>query len=201
MAIRLNELVGNHLVGVVLLLYYAALSAARHLEVLMTKRIFVAATCLCAVVLACGWQARTQPPQSGRPLLEEYGAAWNRHDFAALDKLLAADAIHEDIAQGFRAQGPAQIKEFMRAEIEGEPDLNWHLTTVFDAGPVIAAEWTWAGTYAGDSPIGSVVRKPISGRGASIAVIENGRIKRFSDYYDVASFFPMTPAGSTTTNK
>ncbi len=164
----------------------------------MTKRILAAATCLCAVVLACGRQAKTQTPHSGGPVLEAYVSAWNQHDFAALDTLLTADAIHEDIAQGFRGQGPAQIKDFMRAMIEIEPDLNWRLTTVVDAGPVVAAEWTWTSTYTGDSPIGPVVRKRISGRGASIAVIENGRIKRFSDYYDMASFFPKAPAGSAT---
>ena len=166
-----------------------------------TRLIQATATCVCLLALACSWQAKAQTPRSGRPVLEAYVSAWNRHDFAAFDKLLAADAIHEDIAQGFRGQGPAQIKDFMRAEIEREPDLSWHLTTVVEAGPVVAAEWTWTGTFTGDSPIGPVVRKRISGRGASIAVIENGRIKRFTDYYDMASFFPKNPAGSPTTNQ
>jgi hypothetical protein len=31
---------------------------------------------------------------------------------------------------------------------------------------------------------------PISGRGASIAIVENGRIKLLTDYYDSLSFFP-----------
>jgi steroid delta-isomerase-like uncharacterized protein len=167
----------------------------------MTKRIFAAATCLCAVLLACGRQAKTQNSQSGRAVLEAYVSAWNRHDFAAFDKLLTADAIHEDIAQGFRGQGAAQIKDSMRAMIEGQPDLNWRLTTAVDTSPVVAAEWTWTSTFTGDSPIGPVVRKRISGRGASIAVIENGRIKRFTDYYDMASFFPKAPAGSATSSK
>ena len=134
-------------------------------------------------------------------MLEAYVWAWNRHDFGALDTLLTADAIHEDIAQGFRGQGPGQIKDFMRVMIESQPDLNWRVTTVVDAGPVVAAEWTWTSTYTGDSPIGPVVRKRISGRGASIAVIENGRIKRFPDYYDMASFFPKVSAGSATSSK
>ncbi len=69
-------------------------------------------------------------------------SAWNGHDFEAFDNLLTADAIHEDIAQGCRGQGRAQIKDFMRVMIEGHPDLNWRLTTVVDAGPVVAAEWT-----------------------------------------------------------
>jgi hypothetical protein len=31
----------------------------------------------------------------------------------------------------------------------------------------------------------------VSGRGATVAVIENGQIKQLHDYYDDASFFPM----------
>lgn len=170
----------------------------------------------CLVMLASAWaqqrkqttpmtesagQTKMQTSQSGKSVLEAYVSAWNRHDFAALDTLLAPDAIHEDIAQGFRGQGAAQIKDFMRIEIEGEPDLDWHLTTVVDASPLVAAEWTWTGTYTGDSPSGPVVRQRISGRGASIVVIENGRIKRFTDYYDLASVFPKEPAGSAKSNK
>lgn len=162
----------------------------------MTKRILAAATCVCAILLAGSWPARTQTPKSERSLVEAYVSAWNRHDFAAFDTLLTADAIHEDIAQGFRGQGPAQIKEFMRAMIEMQPDFDWHVTTVVEGATVVGAEWTWTATYTGDSPSGPVVRRRITGRGASIAVIENGRIKRFTDYYDIASFFSRVPSGS-----
>jgi steroid delta-isomerase-like uncharacterized protein len=140
-------------------------------------------------------QTATQTSRSGKSLLQAYVSAWNRHDSAALDTLLTPDAIHEDIAWGFRG-GPAQIKEFMRRVVESEPDLDWRLTTVIEKGAFVAAEWTWTATYTGDSPIGPVVRKRVSGRGATVAVIENGRIKRFTDYYDTASFFPKAPADS-----
>ena len=152
-------------------------------------------------VTASAGETQTQTSQSGKAVLEAYVSAWNRHDFAAFDNLLTADGIHEDIALGFRGQGPAQIKDFMRAMIEGQPDLNWHLTAVVEASPSVAAEWTWTSTYTGDSPIGPVVRKQISGRGVSIVLIENGRIKRLTDYYDMASFFPKAPAGSAKGNQ
>jgi steroid delta-isomerase-like uncharacterized protein len=174
------------------------------MELLMRKHLLATATCLCAILVTGGSQGKTQATNSGKTVLEAYVSAWNRHDFAALDKLLTADAIHEDIAwppQGFRGQGPAQIKDFMRAMIEAQPDLNWHLTTVIEAGPVVAAEWIWTSTYTGESPIGPVVRKRISARGASIVVIENGRIKRFSDYYDLPSAFRELPPGSAADNK
>jgi steroid delta-isomerase-like uncharacterized protein len=150
---------------------------------------------------ASAGQTMTQTSPSGKPVLEAYVSAWNRHDFAAFDTLLAPDAMHEDIAQGFRGQGPAQTKDFMRALIQGQPDFDWHLTKVVDASPLVAAEWTWTATFTGDSPSGPVVRQRISGRGASIAVVENGRIKHFTDYYDIASFFPKATAGSTTVGK
>jgi steroid delta-isomerase-like uncharacterized protein len=121
-------------------------------------------------------------------VLEAYVSAWNRRDLAALDKLLAPDSVHEDIARPSRDIGPAQIHQYMRTMLETQPDLNWHLTSIVDGGSVVAAEWVWTGTFRDDSPVPAPPRR-ISGRGASVAVIENGRIKRFTNYYDFASVF------------
>jgi len=101
----------------------------------------------------------TDAMASEKAVLEAYVTAWNKHDFAALDKLLAPDAIHEDIAWPSREQGPSKIKEFMRGMIEAEPDLEWRLTKVVEGGPTVAAEWTWTATYTGDTPIGPVVKE------------------------------------------
>jgi steroid delta-isomerase-like uncharacterized protein len=154
----------------------------------MTKRLFAALTCLCVFLLTFNRQARTQTPLPGKAVLEAYVSAWNRRDFAALDKLLAPDAVHEDLARPSRDVGPAQINQSVRTMLETQPDLNWHLTAIIDGGSVVAAEWVWTGTYTGDSPVGVVPRR-ISGRGASVVVIENGLIKRFSDYYDFDNIF------------
>lgn len=154
------------------------------------------ATSVCLILLASASAQQMKQTafdvRSGKAVLEAYVSAWNRHDFAALDKLLTPDAVHEDVAQGVHAQGLVEIKKFMREEIEGEPDIDWRLTSVVDAGPVVAAEWTWTGTFTGEGPSGRVTAQRISGRGASVVVIANGRIKHFTDYYDLASFFPKT---------
>lgn len=155
----------------------------------MTKRLFAPLTFLCVLALTGNWQARTQTQPSGKALLEAYVSAWNKRDFAALDKLLTPDAVHEDMARSSREVGVDEIKRFMRASFEAQTNLNWHLTTIADGGSVVAAEWVWTGTFTGDSRAGSMVPRRISGRGASVAVIENGRIKRFSDYYDFDSVF------------
>jgi steroid delta-isomerase-like uncharacterized protein len=140
-------------------------------------------------------QVPPHAPRTPKAVLQAYVSAWNRHDFAAFDALLAPNGVHEDIAAGFRGAGAAQVKDFMREMLKAEPDLNWQLTTIIESGPIVAAEWTWTATYTGDSPGGPVVAKRISGRGATVAVIENGQIKRFTDYYDTASYFPQTSSG------
>lgn len=155
----------------------------------MMKRPFASATLLCILALTFSWQARTQTEPSGKALLEAYVSAWNRRDFAALDKLLASDAVHEDMARPSRDVGPDQIRQSIRTTIEDHPDLNWHVTSIVDGGSLVAAEWVWTGTFIGDSSVRPVAPRRISGRGASVVVVESGRIKRVSDYYDFDSVF------------
>jgi hypothetical protein len=156
----------------------------------MPAQRLVCATWLC--LLACSRPPGTSDAHDGRAVLEAYVRAWNAHDSMALDTLLAPTGVHEDLAQGFRGQGPVQVRGFLRQVIAQEPDFRWRLTAVYPHDSVIAAEWTWAGTYTGPGPSGPLVNQPDSGRGASIAVIRGGRIERFTDYYDAASFFSAT---------
>ena len=169
------------------------------------RAIFASAACLVLLVSVSAQETSSgkathpqAPPHTTRTpkaVLQAYVSAWNRHDFSAFDALLAPNGVHEDIAAGFRGEGPAQVKDFMREMLKSEPDLNWRLSIIIESGPIVAAEWTWTATYTGDSPGGLMVAKRISGRGATVAVIENGQIKRFTDYYDTASYFPQTPSG------
>lgn len=140
--------------------------------------------------VACAAGSTRAEPGRDRAVLEAYVQAWNRHDSTAFDTLLASDGVHEDLAQGFVGHGPAEVRAFMAELIKLEPDFEWRLTRIIAVGHVLAAEWTWTATYTGESPRGPVVGRHLSGRGASIVDIEQGRIKRFTDYYDNASFFP-----------
>lgn len=156
---------------------------------------------LCSMAQICASQTKPATPSTPKSVLEAYFSAWNRRDFAAFDKLLAADASQEDVPQGVHARGVAEIKEWLRTCLQYEPDFKWQLTNVFQSGSYVAAEWTWTATHTGDSPIGPVVGMHISQRGATIAIIENGRIKRITDYSDEASSYPKpvskpAPAGN-----
>jgi len=145
-------------------------------------------------------ELHTVPPVTAQPLspratVQAYVAAWNRHDPNALDDLLRADSVHEDIPAGFHGLGPDQIKAFAAEVFKAQPDLRWNLTRIVVSGTTVAAEWTWTATYTGDGPSGPVKAQKISARGASFAVIEDGHIRRFTDYYDFSSAFPA-PSGS-----
>ncbi len=157
-------------------------------------------TAACLFLLATPSAQQDKPAtSSGKAVLEAYVSAWNRHDSAALDNLLAPDAVHKDIAWPSRDEGPAQVKKFMQQMIALEPEFNWRLTNVIESGSTVAAEWTWTATFTGDCPtVGQVVGLHSSTRGVSVAEIDNGRIKRFTDYYDFASF---CRAGSGQKNK
>ena len=152
---------------------------------------WLAGTLLAAAGLAaCSSRPQGTAAPDPKTVLQAYVDAWNRHDSLALDTLLAPAGIHEDLAWGFRGEGPAAVRAFMRDVIAVSPDYHWQVTSSITNGQSIAAEWTWTATYTGPSPRGPVTNLPITGRGAAVARIANGRIARLSDYYDVASFFP-----------
>jgi predicted ester cyclase len=79
----------------------------------------------------------------------------------------------------------------MNAVLSMEPDFAWKITDVVEQGPMVAAQWTWTATYTGSDPQGRPVKNlHVSGRGTAVVEVENGKIKKLTDYYDVASFFP-----------
>jgi steroid delta-isomerase-like uncharacterized protein len=156
----------------------------------MTKWSYAAGALTAAGLLACAVEKKPPVPEGGKAVVEAYVRAWNAHDSVAIDTLFAPGGIHEDIAQNFRGTGSAAVVKFMRGAIAAEPDFQWKVTNAIEDGRLVALEWTWTSTYTGPDPTGKqVTNKPLSGRGASFAEVEKGKIKRFTDYFDMASFF------------
>jgi steroid delta-isomerase-like uncharacterized protein len=145
---------------------------------------------------------RERPPSSepDRGPAQVFGAfvdAWNHHDAAALDTLVSAEAVHEDLALGFRGEGPEAFKGFMHETFRQIPDFDWRPGPVLVDGTGAAAEWTLAGTYSGDTPTGAVRGRPFSVRGVSFVLTQGGRITRFSDYYNLAEFYRQVSEAAT----
>jgi steroid delta-isomerase-like uncharacterized protein len=156
----------------------------------MTKWSYAAGALLTTAVLACAVEKKPPVTSSGKAVAEAYVRAWNQHDSVAFDSILAPDGIHEDIAQNFRGKGSAEVVKFMRQAVAAEPDFKWVVTNSIEDGRYVALEWTWTSTYTGPDPTGKQVKnKHLASRGASFVEVENGKIKRFTDYFDMASFF------------
>jgi len=149
-----------------------------------------AASVLAIVVVACAVYEKKQVVVGDKAIVDAYVRAWNQHDSAALDTLLAPDGIHEDVAQNYRGVGPKAVIGFMRGVIKTQPDYKWTVTNEVEDGDVVALEWNWTSTYSGPDLTGKqITKKRMSGRGTSFAEVDNGKIKRFTDYYDMASYF------------
>ena len=156
----------------------------------MTKKLFAAGALAAASLLACAVEKKPPVAEGGEAVVEAYINAWNAHDSAAIDSLLAPDVVHEDIAQNFRHQGKAKVVEFMGETMATQPDFKLQVTTSIEDGRYVALERTWTATYTGPDPTGKqVTNKRISSRGASFFEVEKGKIKRITDYWDVASAF------------
>jgi len=145
---------------------------------------------LALTITACAVQEKRPAAEGDKAVVSAYVRAWNQHDTVAIDTLLAADAIHEDHAQNFRGKGPKEVIAFMRGVISAEPDYKITVTNSIEDGKFVALEWTRTASYTGPDPTGKrVTNRRTSGKGSSFAEVENGKIKRFTDYYDLASFF------------
>ena len=155
----------------------------------MRPRSFGAAILFLSAV-SCAVYSKKQPVESDKAVTMAYVKAWNEHDTVAIDTLLTRDAVHEDVAKNFRGTGSKAILQFMRGLVAAEPDFKWTVTNTLEDGQSVVLEWTRTASHTGMDPTGKRVSgRRISGKGSSVAELDNGRIKRFTDYYDIASFF------------
>jgi len=106
------------------------------------------------------------------------------------------DLTFNDHAVGLDFTDKGRLTEFFEKCREYFPDAAVEMISIFECGDGVVAEWKLNATET--VPFGSMqLRKPISVRGTSIVQIQNGRVTRWSDYYDsvasrrfkVAAFF------------
>ncbi len=153
------------------------------------------------VLLALALCACAKGPESAatatdpRELFTSFVQAWNRHDYDALDTLVAGTAIAEDFALDFRGEGPQAFKGYMRQTLGMIPDFDWKPTNVLADSFKVAAEWMLAGSYTGDTPRGPVKDRRFKIKGVSIVGTNGRRITRFSNYYNIAEFYRQVAGG------
>lgn len=122
-------------------------------------------------------------------IAESLYAAYNRHDPTAVAALYAADATHEDIAQGRPKTGREAISEGLRKFFGWFPDAHWepHTQITNPDGRTAVTYLLTATLQAQMGPIPAAGQK-ISLRGVHVLQLQGGLIRRSEDYWDATTF-------------
>jgi steroid delta-isomerase-like uncharacterized protein len=120
--------------------------------------------------------------------LGEWAAAWSAHDLGRLLPLFTEDVVYEDVTMGVVNHGGAELQAFAEGFFSGFPDVTFELRSSFSDGASGGAEWVMRGTHKGDLPGMKATGKRIEVRGSSIFEFSGQRIRRCSDYWDMATF-------------
>ena len=130
-------------------------------------------------------------------VLEEWAAGWSAHDVDKVAALFTDDCVYEDVPLGAINHGKEELKAFGRPFFQAFPDFTIELTACFAADAWAAMEWLMSGTHEGDLPGMPATGKSFSVRGSTILELRDGRIRRNSDYWDMATFLKqvgLTPS-------
>ena len=152
------------------------------------------------LILAAGLAAHAAPvaaqeaspaasPTALSPLLAEWLAAFNAGDPDRLLALYTDDALWEEVAIGLEAHGQEQIRAHLERLFTAAPDIAYEATGGFVAGDHAVVEWVVTGTYKADFPgLPPAAGQPFSFRGASVFELADGKIRRYTEYWDAYSF-------------
>jgi len=136
-------------------------------------------------------------------LTDEFIAAWNAQDGAALAALFTADGVYADAALDERSAGPEEIEKFLSGAYEHfSSDMTFEKGFSLETASGYAVEWTMKGHHDQDGPDLPKTGKPYSVPGISIGEVRDGKITRNTDYWSLATFLMQVglmpaPEGAT----
>src|SRR6476620_4456797 len=121
------------------------------------------------------------------PIWQAFAATWSSHDLDKVLPLYTDDCVYEDVTLGVVNHGKDELRGFGELFIAGFPDVRFEMVSGFITGPWAAGEWTMIGTHRGALPGLPATGKSISIRGVSLLELADGKIRRCSDYWDMAT--------------
>jgi steroid delta-isomerase-like uncharacterized protein len=119
--------------------------------------------------------------------IDNWAAHWSTHDMDRLLPLFTEDVVYEDVTMGVVNRGPAQLRVFGEGIFSAFPDVTWELRSSFANGSSGGAEWVMRATHKGDLPGMPATGKRIEVRGASVFEFAGDKIRRCTDYWDMAT--------------
>jgi steroid delta-isomerase-like uncharacterized protein len=121
--------------------------------------------------------------------LEEWLAAFNAGDTDRLLALFTDDGLWEEPAIGLAARGPDAIRAHLARLFMAAPDIRYEVTSSVVSGDRAVLEWAVTGTYQADFPgLPPAADHPFSFRGASVFEMDEGKIQRYTEYWDAYAF-------------
>ena len=127
-------------------------------------------------------------------LYRKYTAAWLARDIEAVVSFFVEDCIYEDVALEALNRGKSEVRTFVQTTLTAIPDFKIELKSVFATVDRLASEWIMTGTQIGDFPGLPATGKSFSVPVASIMEFQNGKIRRNTDYWNLASFLQQVGA-------
>ncbi len=121
-------------------------------------------------------------------VLHQWANAWSSHDVDNVLRLFTDNCVYEDVPTGAVNRGKDALRAFAEFFFSVAPDFKVDISKHFEADNWAAGEWTMSGTQMGDMPNLPATGKPFSIRGATILELEQGKIQRCTDYWDMAAF-------------
>lgn len=107
-------------------------------------------------------------------MLEDFAAAWNRHDIEALMGFMTDDCVFEasfgNQPCGTRYEGRAAVAGGFSRTWEDFPDAQWRNARHFVVGDRGVSEWTFTGTRRSDG-------SRVESNGCDIFTFREGRIQ------------------------
>jgi steroid delta-isomerase-like uncharacterized protein len=153
--------------------------------------------CVLALVLDVGAPLATAAQQASPaatpaalpPPLAEWLAAFNSGDADRLLALFPDDGLWEELAIGLAARGPDEIRAHLERLFTAAPDIGYAVTSSIVSGDRAVVEWIVTGTYQADFPgLPPAAGQPFSFRGASVFEMTDGKIRRYTEYWDAYAF-------------
>ena len=148
----------------------------------MTRRTALTATV--GVLLAATPRAAAADDAPILKLLDDFAAAWNRHDVDGLMACMAPDCVFEASAgnevAGTRHVGTAAVRAAYAAVFDAYADGRWNHPRHFVAGDRAVSEWTFTGTTKGGAKVEVNGCDVFTLKGGKIAVKNSYRKQRSS---------------------
>jgi len=113
-------------------------------------------------------------------------SAWNSHNWEKTATFYADTCIMADLPSR-NCHGKQELKTYYNDLLAGYPDLNFKMKSCFSCDNQIATEWLMSGTHTGNSPRFKATGKRFSVQGVSIIEVQDGKITRETDYWDMCS--------------